>query len=415
MPDYEITDETTLKFHDLYKGEEEDGFVLVGRQDIASYLSIPSEALEVIDLLGSGKTVGEVKKILEEKYGEEVEIEEFIEDLIKNEMVKSINGVEIITTSREQKPLFSGVKAHHVGWMFSKYAKGVYIGAAILCLVLFAVFPRYIPEPRDYFFHPWYSVAVAFMFFFGWVLVAFHEVAHLFAAKYVGIEGNFSLSNRLVFVVAQTNLGNIWTVPREKRYVVYFAGMAWDTVMVFTCLVLLLSSDYGVVTLSDLQYNFLKAVVFVKVWGIIWQFRFNMQTDVYYAVANFFKCKNLLGDAQTLIKNGVSRVWSRIKKVDLGGMPEYEMRAIKLYTPLYFVGTFVTLATFFFRTLLILYLQVVRAFDGITTGYGANPAGFTDAVVLIILNTFNYGLLAFLILRPRWPSLKQRFRAVSKE
>ncbi len=414
MPDYLITDETTLKFHDLYKGEEEDGFVLVGRQDIASYLSIPSEALEVIDLLDSGKTVGEVKKILEEKYREEVEIAEFIEDLIKNEMVKSIDGVEIITTSKEQNPLFSSVKAHHVGWLFSTYAKGVYILTFLLCLVLFAVFPRYIPEPRDYFFHPWYSVAVAFMFFFGWILVAIHELAHLFAAKYVGIEGNFSLSNRLVFVVAQTNLGNIWTVPREKRYTVYFAGMAWDTVMVFTCLVLLLSSDYGVVALSDLQYNFLKAVVFVKVWGIIWQFRFNMQTDVYYAVANFFKCKNLLGDAQTYIRNGVSRVWSRIKKVELGSMPAYEMRAVKLYAPLYFVGTFVTLATFFFRTLLILYLQVVRAFDGITAGYGASPAGFTDAVVLIVLNTFNYGLLAFLILRPRWPSLKQRL-SLSKE
>ncbi len=412
MTEYQITDESTMKFHDLFRGEVEDGFILVGRRDIGSYMSLPAEAIEVIDLLNSGKTVGEVKKILEEKFGEEVEIEEFIEDMITNEMIKSIDGHEIATRSKLQRDLFSTITARHVGWMFSKYAWVVYSGMAVFCLVVFILVPDYIPKPHDFFFHPWYSVAVGLMFFFGWILLAIHELAHLFAAKAVGTEGYFSLSNRLVFIVAQTTLGNIWIVPRKKRYIVYFAGIAWDSAMTFVCLLLLLLSDQGIMTLPTLWYNFLKTIIFIKVWGIVWQFRFNMQTDIYYTVANYFKCRNLLGDAQAYIKNYVSKYINKIRKSDMSDIPAYEMRAIKYYSILYFVGTFVTLATYFFRDLPLLLLQIMRAFDGIMAGYGTHPRDFMDAAILIALNVFNFGLLTFLILRPRKDSLKQRFRAI---
>jgi putative peptide zinc metalloprotease protein len=410
--EYQIIDESVIKFHDLYKGEEEDGLVLVGRRDIGSYVSLPVEAIEVIDLLDSGKPVGEVKKILEVKYGEEAEIEDFIEDMISNEMVHFVNDYEVPTTSELQKDLFSRITGTHVGWMFSKYAWAFYGTLGAGCLLLFAVYPQYIPQPADFFWHPWYSVAVGFMFFFGWVLVAFHELAHLFAAKTVGTEGYFSLSNRLIFIVAQTNLGNIWTVPREKRYIVYLAGMAWDSVMIFFCLILLLFSDNQVIHLPELAYNFVKAIIFIKVWGVIWQFRFNMQTDVYYVVANYFRCRNLLGDAQARIKNFLSRFISRFEKTDFSDTPQSEMKAIKWYTPLYFVGTVVTLATYLLRNLPLIILQVKRALDGILTGYAANHALFIDAVVLIILTSFNFGMLGFLILRPRWQGIKQWFSGV---
>lgn len=408
---YELTDESVVTFHDLYRGQEEDGFILVGRQDIGSYVSIPVDALEVIDLLSAGKTIGETEHILEEKYGEEVEIREFIQDLLDNEMVRSVNGTAIVTTSKAQKDLFSGITQKQVGWMFSKAAWVIYTGMAVVCLVIFAVYPDHIPQPVDYFFHPFYSVAVGFMFFCGWILVAIHELAHLFAAKSVRTEGYFSLGHRLVFLVAQTNLGNIWTIPRNKRYTVYLAGMAWDTVAIFICLLLILSSDYNVITLAPLWYNFLKAIVFIKVWGIIWQFRFNMQTDVYYTVANYFRCKNLLGDAKTYIKNFLSRFIKRIEPRDMSNMPDHEMNAVKWYSVFYFVGTSVTLATYFLRTIPLLLLQIRKALDGLLAGYAASPADFADSIVLIVLNAISYGLLGYVLLRSRWSSIKQRFHA----
>ncbi|MBU7012002.1 MAG: hypothetical protein HXS46_15065 [Theionarchaea archaeon] len=411
---YELTDESVVTFHDLYRGQEEDGFILVGRQDIGSYVSIPADALEVIDLLSAGKTIGETEHILEEKYGEEVEIREFIQDLLDNEMVRSVNGSAIATTSKAQKDLFSGITQEHVGWMFSKGAWVIYTGMAVVCVVIFAVYPNYIPQPVDYFFHPLYSVAVGFMFFCGWILVAIHELAHLFAAKSVRTEGYFSLGHRLVFLVAQTNLGNIWTIPRNKRYTVYLAGMAWDTVAIFICLLLILGSDYNVITLAPLWYNFLKAIVFIKVWGIIWQFRFNMQTDVYYTVANYFRCKNLLGDAKTYIKNFLSRFIKRIEPRDMSNMPDHEMSAVKWYSVFYFVGTSVTLATYFLRTIPLLLLQVRKALDGLLAGYAASPVDFADSVILIVLNTISYGLLGYVLLRSQWSSIRSQWSGIKQ-
>ena len=73
MAEYNISDKSAVLFHDLFRGEEEDGFVMVGRRDIGSYVSVPVEALEIIDLLNSGIPVGEVIEFSQEKYGEDIE------------------------------------------------------------------------------------------------------------------------------------------------------------------------------------------------------------------------------------------------------------------------------------------------------------------------------------------------------
>ncbi len=408
MAEHEITDRSAVLFHDLFRGEEEDGLVMVGRRDIGSYVSVPVEALEVIDLLDSGKLVGDVKQFTEKKYGEDIGVTEFVQEMIANEMVRTVDGFEIPTTSQLQKDIFSSITRKHVGWMFSKYAWIVYGVLAATCVAIFVAVPDYIPHYQDFFFHPWYSVAIVFWFFFGWPLIAYHEIAHLFAAKAVGTEGYFSLSNRLLFIVAQTNLGNIWTVPRKKRYTVYLAGMAWDTVMLFALLVLLLLTDHNMIRMPPLGYAFVKSVVFAKVWSIIWQFRFNMQTDIYYVVANYFKCRSLLPDAQANIKNSLSRFIRKFKKTDFAGTPESEMRAIKWYTLLYFVGTSVTIASYFLRSFPIFIEQVKRAIEGITIGYAANPELYTDGIVLICVASFNWSLWGYLVLRTRWGRLKQK-------
>lgn len=412
MTEYEITDSSAVRFHNLYTGEEEDGFIMVGRQDIGSYVSVPVEAREVIDLLNSGKTVGDVKQVTQEKYGEDIGVTEFVEEMIANEMVKSVDGFEIPTKSKLQKDMIPFITKKHVGWIFSKYAWVVYGALAGTCVVIFAAVPDYIPHYEDFFFHPWYSVALVFWFFFGWLVIAYHEIGHLFAAKVVGTEGYFSLSNRLLFIVAQTNLGNIWTVPRRKRYIVYMAGIAWDTVMLFTLLMLLLLSDHKVIAMPPLGYAFVKSMIFAEVWGIIWQFRFNMQTDIYYVVANYFKCRRLLPDAQANIKNFLSRFTKKFKKTDFSDTPESEMRAIKWYTLLYFVGTSVTIVSYFLRSFPIFLEQVKRAMEGITVGYAANPELFTDGIVLICVASFNWGLWGYLVLRTRWSRLKQGFNSV---
>lgn len=58
VDDYQITDETRIKFHNLYRDEEEDGFIRMGKQNMASCLSIPAEAVEINRPSGFGNDSG---------------------------------------------------------------------------------------------------------------------------------------------------------------------------------------------------------------------------------------------------------------------------------------------------------------------------------------------------------------------
>lgn len=410
----DLNDNNTIKFHPLFHTEEENGQILVGRQDIGSYVTIPTGAVDIIGLLTAGSTIGETKKNLEEKYKMKVEIENFITEMIKNEMVKSIDDIEIPTKSKKQKVLFSNITSKQVGFLFSKYALIFYLFLTISCIIIFLMKPNYIPHVEDFFFHQYFSVSIISLFLVGWVFVVFHELAHLFAAKSVGTEGSISIGHRLIFLVAQTNLGNIYSVPPKKRYIVYLAGMCWDIVIIFICLVILSLSDGEILNIPIIFYNFIKAIIFVKVWSIIWQFRFNMQTDIYYVFGNFFRCGNLVNDSQIIIKNKLSRIFRGIKKTEMNNTTKREMRIIKIYLPIYLIGTIVTIFFFTFRSIPIIYSQLSKAFDGILAGYSHNPGNFIDGVVIIFFNLLVYGLIAYFALKPRILKRRDKTSSVRK-
>lgn len=169
--------------------------------------------------------------------------------------------------------------------------------------------------------------------------------------------------------------------------------------------------DRGYIALPGLAYPLLKALVFREFWAIIWQFRFNMRTDVYYIVANRLGCKNLSEDTQTLLRSllgqallrwPLPRNWKlRLARTDLKAIPSHEMRGIRLYLPFYVAGTAIVLGTFFLRTVPILWQFLIRSVGALADGWAANPGAFSDAVVFIALTALNYGWLGLLIWRNR--------------
>jgi hypothetical protein len=45
-----------------------------------------------------------------------------------------------------------------------------------------------------------------------------HELAHLAAARSLGVPARIGLSTRLFYLVAQTDVSGIWAAPRRARY-----------------------------------------------------------------------------------------------------------------------------------------------------------------------------------------------------
>ena len=64
------------------------------------------------------------------------------------------------------------------------------------------------------------------IFTYGGIFV--HELAHLIAARAVGVNSRMGISHRLWYLVAETDLTGLWSVTRNQRYLPMLAGMIVD-------------------------------------------------------------------------------------------------------------------------------------------------------------------------------------------
>jgi hypothetical protein len=279
--------------------------------------------------------------------------------------------------------------------------------------------PGLLPRASDYFYHPSVTITVISLWVIGWVEIAFHEFWHFLAARSRGVKADFSLSTRLTFIVAQTDVSGVWSIPREKRYIIYLAGMMFDALWIATLLGLLVLNDSGTISLPVLVYKLFKALIFGQFWVIIWQFQFFMRTDVYYVAANWLNCKNLAGDSRMLVRFWLWKLFGRWplprswkaswSSADLNLIPFHEMRSVRIYLPFYLIGSAIALGRFFFNTLPIAWGLIVRSVLVLAQGWTNNQAAFIDALIYTLFSASTWGLLAFLILRNR----RRRGRASS--
>lgn len=378
--------DSTFEIFDLYIGEEGEDYI-VGRKDTGVYISLPEPGVEAITLLREGKSLKEAEAILSEKYGE-VSLKGLIEDFIDVGFIKSVDGVELEQVHEAREYHFTWIKKSHVSWLFSKYT--------LILQILFIIsgfsllfFNDYVPRYSDLFFHHRYTIVGSVTFVCTWLLVFKHEFYHLLAAKHYGVEGQFSFSHRLYFMVAETDLTNVWSLPRKQRYVVYLAGLLTDFMFMALCFWILFLADSGVI-MGVFWYNLVKGLLLMQLTLILWQFLFFMQTDIYYIFVNLFQTTDLLADTQRYIKEKLHTYFNLFSSQDLSRISEKELNVIKYYSVFYLLGGCVIMAVFFFYLLPITAEFLVGSVRGIFSGSFAEK---TDGLVFIGVLAVYLGLM----------------------
>src|SRR6266508_3378804 len=301
----EVAGSSRLELFPLRAKKEADQYI-VGRPEIRSYVAMSDAGYAVVEMLGAHRTIAEVKEALTTRFGgEAVQLRPFLEALVAAGFVKSIDARAVPEGPRHQRYHLTGWKRRHVAWLFSAPALVVCSGLVAAALGIVMLEPRYVPRPADFFVAPTYLATVMLATVVSVLMVAKHELAHLAAAKFVGIEARFGLSHRMYFPVVQTELTDLWLADKGRRYLVYVAGMASDVVAA----------------------------------GVLWQFNLFLRTDVYYVFANFFDCKNLASDAQAYLKSRLRKLLGGGGVVAPQGVSGREFRAIRIYSVLYVLGT----------------------------------------------------------------------------
>lgn len=363
--------------------------MIIGRPETAMFLAVPLEAVEILDCLAKGQSIGEAADFYQKKYGETPDMDDLLSILESKGIIQS--GLEEgARAARHSAHRVHPPVAYHFNRLSSLVAKRIFSGytlAACFLVVTLAVVvvirhPFLVVAPHDLYFPDHRALSWTILTAATLITLFLHELAHLVAAKAAGINSRMGISHRLWYVVAETDLTGLWSVPKQKRYLPLLAGMLLDIVSASLLVLLLFCQEERWLLLSPLATQLLRAMLFIYLGRVAWQCFFFIRTDFYYVIANFFNCRNLLGDTEVYLRNQLANVVPMIRPVDQSAVPESERRVIRVYAWFWVAGRIAAFVTLLVVTFPLAGRYIENLAGVFRIGYSANRADFVDAFLL---------------------------------
>lgn len=269
------------RFHPLTFVDERDG-VTVGRPDADEYVTLPTDGAELLRRLAEGMPPDDAAQWYHEAFGETVDINDFVE---------SLTELGFVLGADEQPADTGRVRYQRLGIaLFAPVAFCCYTVIIVAAIVIMLRDPGLFPHPSNVFFTS--SLVVVQITLFGLQIPAtlLHEAAHTLAGRRLGLPSRLRISRRLYFVVFETSLNGLHSVPRSRRYLPFLAGVLVDLVLV--ALLTLLAAACGQGSAAWLGRVAL-ALAYTGILRIAWQFYVFLRTDFYYVLTNALRCTNL--------------------------------------------------------------------------------------------------------------------------
>lgn len=377
---------TVQPFTRQVEGDE----VIIGRVETGVFLALPSEAVELLDELGQGKTVGQVSDFYLEKYGETPDLDDFLQLLetkgIVKPRVEGENGSGVIPTvsaSLPQVHYHLSNFPHRVAQLL--FSPPVLLGLLAIIVLACAVAirdPSLAPRPRDLYFPDRRALTWTILMVAVYATIFLHELGHLIAARALGINSRIGISHRLWYLVIETDLTGLWAVAKRQRYLPLLAGVLIDAASGSLLLLLLFAHQQQWLALSDFAVRLIRAMMFTYVMRILWQFFLFIRTDFYFVIANLLNCRNLLKDTEVFLRNQLARILSSIKPVDQSAIPNSERRVIRLYSVLWVAGRIFAFTVLLTVTLPVGAMYIRNLSTTFSNGYNASPSNFIDSVAV---------------------------------
>ncbi len=368
---------------------KEEEYYLVGSKRTNIFVKVCPSVKRVFEFLKTRPTYAALRK----KYAD-VDIDGFLQDLMRHKFIAKIGN----TTFHDKTPLrqhsLNFLKPRQVQWLFNPAMVMLYLLMCITGAMVLIAHPGYIPRPGDYFFISTYTLLIPLSFVIGWLLLFIHEIAHALAARAVGVDIRFSVSNRLHFLVGITELSGIYAIHRSKRYKTYLAGVVTDLMVVSAGVLLLFLHDQGVISFGMLLYRFIRFVVLMEFLGFLWQLLFFAKTDFYYVIENLLKTENLNYRTMSYYKHILKKIATRSF---LAPCSHCRKQSLFPYSVIYLAG--VTFALTLFGLYYIPILGHILAYGITTIFYGTVRYPLYDAIIAMIFLSINCTMLFYSLIR----------------
>nr|WP_240956601.1 hypothetical protein [Micromonospora sp. HNM0581] len=382
----------------LADGEE----ITIGRRDIDSYGIFPPDGAEMVRRLAAGETPREVDLWYQREYGESADIDHVLGALAELDFI--VDGGEI---TQLQRP----INGQRLGAaMFSFPAMILYAVVISASLIAMARSPDLTPHYSNLFFTDYLTIIEAALAAGAVPLVLLHEAFHLLAARRLGIRSRIRVGRRLYYVVLETSLDGLVTVPRRQRYLPILAGILLD-VLIFSLLTLIADLTRTPSGGLSATGRLCLALAFATLLRIAWQFFFYLRTDLYVLMSTLLGCVDLHTTAKRLLRNRLWRLTGRHDRLaDEEQWHPIDRRVASWYSWLIVAGYTFSIAVFAFGVAPAVYLMFANAVGRLigepTTGELA------DSVVFLVLNLGQILLTVWLAVRERRQRRAQQFEHV---
>ncbi|GII65324.1 hypothetical protein Skr01_54090 [Sphaerisporangium krabiense] len=391
--------DVAVAFHELSFVPEGDE-VVVGRVDTDSYAVLPGDGAALLRKMAEGMPPDQAARWYESTYGEQVDMDEFLETLHELGFVRSgetADGEAHGGAAPGRLPLRWLARA-----AFSPFAVVVYVAVLAAWLLAAVRHGDLLPRPRHMFFTD-SLIVVQFGILFGQLpLIYLHEASHMLAGRRLGLRSRLGISNRYFYIVFETKMNGLLSVERSKRYMPFLSGMACD-VVVFSLLGLLADltrtpgGDFSLIGRIAL------ALAFTVLTRFIWQFQLYLRTDLYYVFATALNCHDLHDASTALLRNRIWRLLGKPRRaVDEQQWTEHDRRVGRWYGPFILLGVLVMLGFVVLGSLPVTVQYVEVAVQGLRAG--PSHAAFWDGAVAMVLLVTWLVLPAYLSWRKRRPA-----------
>lgn len=373
----------------LPEGDE----VVVGRTDNDSYGLFPADGAELLQELAKGRSPAQAAAWYEQRHGEPVDIDEFIETLRELDFVlpDGDGAVDAAGPVRWQR---LGRAA------FSPVAVGCYVLLVAATIAICITDSRFVPVRGNVFFTHYLVVIEVCLFFLQVPFVLLHEWFHVLAGRRLGLRSSLRISRRMYFLTFETVLDGLVVVPRRQRYLPMLAGLLADLLSMCALTVTAwLMATPG----ESLSWpaGLCLALAFMTIPRIFVQFYFFLQTDIYHLVTTVLNCVDLHTTARQMLANRIWALRGRPERVvDGSRWHPRDVAVARWYAPMYAIGYAFLIVSLVLITVPVAWRFFSTAVRTVLNG-SSSPAHFWDAALLLAMTALQLGLAGLIALRDR--------------